>query len=130
MVGDANMSHMLTFQAEVKNWLHATFPKEDWSNVEERQLRFIEEAIELVQAAGLNKQQVNNMVDYVYNRAAGAVGQEIGGVAVTFAALCVAMDLDMTDLADRELDRCWYNKEKIAAKQMRKTLRGKGLSHG
>jgi hypothetical protein len=83
----------------------------------ERGFRFIEEALELVQANGTSKEDVLKVVEYVYNRPEGSLSQEVGGTLVTLAALCEACQLDMDKCGWTELDRCWEKIELIRAKQ-------------
>lgn len=83
----------------------------------QRNQRFIEEALELVQANGITKEECLQLVDYVYGRPAGEPKQEIGGVMTTLATLCFAYEFDMTECGEVELARCWENIDKIRAKQ-------------
>lgn len=86
----------------------------------ERNHRFLEEALELVQAAGCTKDEALRLVAYVYGRPVGELGQEVGGVMVTLAALCLAQSLDMHAEGERELERIWTKIETIRAKQAAK----------
>lgn len=87
----------------------------------ERSLRFLEESLELVQCVGLlTKEDAYRLVDYVYNRSSGEVHQEIGGVMVTLGALSDALDLNMEDLGEHELTRCFEKMETIKAKHKMK----------
>mgnify|MGYP001575296809 FL=1 len=86
----------------------------------ERAFRFLEEALELVQAAGTTKEQALKLVDYVYGRPVGELPQEVGGVGVTLAAFCSAHGIDLLDAQYQELRRCWNNIEKIRSKQAAK----------
>mgnify|MGYP006958842284 CR=1 FL=1 len=66
------------------------------SDKAERSHRFLEEALELVQACGCSASEAHQLVDYVFGRAVGHASQEAGGVMVTLAALClVAEGLDL-----------------------------------
>jgi hypothetical protein len=60
------------------------------------------------------------MVDYVFDRPAGAQEQEVGGVMVTLAALCNALKLSMDNAAEKELARNWERIEAIRHKQASK----------
>jgi len=71
----------------------------------ERNHRFLEEALELVQANGCTVSEAHQLVDYVFGRAIGDPVQEAGGVMVTLAALCEASGLDMHDAGEVELAR-------------------------
>lgn len=109
-----------TFQARVAPWMDETFGEEIANDRNERNHRFLEEALELVQANGCTRDEVLQLVDYVYGRPDGEVPQEVGGVMVTLAALCLASGVDMHDEADKELARVWTLIDKIRAKQASK----------
>lgn len=70
-----------------------------------RARRFLEEAVELVQALGLTKDDVLRVVDYVYGRPVGEVENEIGGVGMTLLPLCEALDISAEQCFRRELAR-------------------------
>jgi hypothetical protein len=110
-----------TFQSRVATWLRAAFGEGTTStSPEERSHRFIEEALELVQANGCTATDAHMLVDYVFGRPVGELHQEVGGVMVTLAALCHTIKADMGDCAELELARCWANITKIRAKQATK----------
>ncbi len=108
------------FQARVDPWLIACFGKAIARDRQERGHRFLEEAIELVQASGVTASEAHQLVDYVFGRPAGDLAQESGGVSVTHAAFCLAHDIDMAEAAERELARVWTKVETIRAKQAAK----------
>jgi hypothetical protein len=109
-----------TFQDRVWPWLISCFGQEITADKIERNHRFLEEAIELVQATGCTQSEAHQLVDYVFNRPVGDPPQEVGGVMVTLAALCLANDLDMHDAGEVELARIWTKVEAIRAKQAAK----------
>lgn len=109
-----------SFQERVAPWMDATFGAEISANVMERNSRFLEEAIELVQARGCTVSEAHQLVDYVFNRPAGEPAQEVGGVMVTLAALCLAASIDMHEAGETELARIWTEVEQIRAKQAAK----------
>jgi hypothetical protein len=108
------------FQERVDEWLLACFGEEISRNKTERNHRFLEEALELVQTLGCTASEAHQLVDYTYNRPVGETGQEVGGVMVTLAALCLANGLDMQELGEDELIRVWKKVEQIRAKQAAK----------
>lgn len=110
----------VTFQEQVRPWLLACFGEMIAGDREERNHRFLEEALELVQACGCTAHEAHQLVDYVYGRTAGELHQEVGGVMVTLAALCLANDADMHAAGWVELDRIWGKVEAIRAKQAAK----------
>lgn len=108
------------FQARVEPWLMACFGAEIAADSEERNHRFLEEALELVQSTGCTASEAHQLVDYVFGRPVGEPAQEVGGAMVTLAALCLAKGLDMHDAAEIELARIWTKVEAIRAKQAAK----------
>lgn len=108
----------------VGRWTTDCFGEEIAHDKVERIHRFMEEALELAQSVGCDKETVLQLVDYVYNRPVGEMNQEIGGVVVTLAALCFAYDLDMSDLGEDELTRVWGKIEKIREKHRNKPKMG------
>lgn len=87
-----------------------------------RNHRFLEEALELVQATGCTKSEALQLIDYVYARPAGDLFQEIGGTLTTLGTLCAAYGIDMDRAAIIELARCWTNIDRIRAKQVSKPV--------
>jgi hypothetical protein len=114
---------MSSFQARVYEWMKDCFKKPDALLPEHRAFRFIEEALELVQAVGTSRAEVLRVVEYVYGRPAGQDAQEIGGVMVTLAGLATSRALILNDCADEELSRCVINLERIRAKDLTKPQR-------
>lgn len=108
------------FQAGVQQWMLSCFGREVSADKTERNHRFLEEALELVQALGCPPSEAHQLVDYVYGRQVGDAAQEVGGVMVTLAALCLANGLDMAAAGDTELARVWTKIDKIRAKQAAK----------
>lgn len=86
----------------------------------ERTHRFLEEALELAQANGCSRDEVLALVNYVYCRPEGKSEMEVGGVMVTLAGLCGALELDMKAAGEAELERNWERIEVIRAKQASK----------
>lgn len=108
------------FQHRVKPWMNACFGPEISADTQERNHRFLEEALELVQACDCTVSEAHQLVDYVYGRSVGDKPQEVGGVMVTLAALCLAQQMDMHDAGEVELARIWTKVEQIRAKQAAK----------
>lgn len=113
-----------SFQDRVKPWMLECFGLVIAADRQERNHRFLEEALELVQSCGATASEAHQLVDYVYGREVGEKAQEVGGVMVTLAALCLAQNLDMHDAAETELARIWTKVEKIRAKQLTKPAIG------
>lgn len=109
-----------SFQQGVHDWLLACFGPEIAADKVERNHRFLEESLELVQACGCTQSEAHQLVDYVFGRPVGEIEQEIGGVMVTLSALCLAHGFDMMAAGDKEVRRVWAMAEKIRAKQAAK----------
>lgn len=109
-----------SFQSRVRPWMLACFGELIASDAGERNHRFLEEALELVQACGATQQECHQLVEYVYGRPTGEPHQEAGGVMVTSAALCLANGLDMHETGETELARIWGRIEQIREKQASK----------
>jgi NTP pyrophosphatase (non-canonical NTP hydrolase) len=110
----------MNFQKRVKLWSDECFGPEISMDKTERNQRFLEEALELVQSAGLLKEDALQLVDYVYDRPVGELEQEIGGTMVTLAALCNAHNIDLEAVSDVEVDRIWQKVDQIREKQKNK----------
>lgn len=113
----------MSFQGKVHDWMRECFVRPDAMAPEQRAFRFIEEALELVQAVGTSKADVLRLVEYVYGRLPGDDDQEIGGVLVTLAGLATSRALIMEDCGRHELARCIRNTEAIRAKDLAKPQR-------
>lgn len=113
---------MNEFQLKVYSWLLACFGGRIAHDKTERNHRFLEEALELVQACDCSQSEAHQLVDYVFNRPVGEKYQEVGGVIVTLAALCTAQDLSIEKCGNTELERISDLKimDKIKAKQAAK----------
>lgn len=108
------------FQARVQPWMLECFGAEIAADKIERNHRFFEEATEAVQANGMTRSEAHQLVDYTFDRPVGELHQEIGGVMVTLAALCLASGQDMHAAGETELARIWTKVEAIRAKQAAK----------
>lgn len=75
----------------ITSWAEACFGEEEARSVEQRGLRFLEEAIELFQASEGDRESAHKLVDYIFDRPVGVPHQELGGVSVTL--LCLAESL-------------------------------------
>lgn len=115
---------MNDYQDRVDTWMLACFGPEIAADKTERNHRFLEEALELVQAAGCTQSEAHQLVDYVYGRPVGEMRQEVGGVMVTLAALCSAHEAQMDSAAEVELERVWGKIDAIRAKQAAKPKHG------
>lgn len=110
------------FQARVQPWMMACFGAEIAADKLERLDRLLEEVLELCQAQEYPEWRIDAIKRYTFDRPQGDVSQELGGVMVTLAALCLANDLDMHTAGETELARVSTPEmiAKIRAKQAAK----------
>jgi len=108
------------FQRRVYEWLLACFGHRIAEDQAERNHRFLEEALELVQACRCTQSEAHQLVDYVFGRPTGNKFQEAGGVSVTLAALCAANGIDLDMAGETELSRVWTRIPQIRAKRAAK----------
>jgi hypothetical protein len=119
--------HLSEFQLRTKLWMNK-LPEEHmlWDDVQERAMRLLEEAHELVQSLGVSRERAAAVADYVYGRPVGDPEQEFGGVSVTLAVLANVTGISWERSAVRELER--INKphiiEKIIGRQSEKRAAG------
>lgn len=119
-----DLNELTSYQSDVHGWMLECFGTEISANCTERNHRFLEEALELVQACGCTVQDAHQLVDYVFSRPTGEKTQEVGGVMVTLAALCQAQDINLGKAAKQELSRVWTKVDQIRAKQLKKPAIG------
>ena len=105
------------YQARVDEWVRHCFPEGANRDVLERAHRFMEEALEFCQAAGMDREDAHTLADYVYDREKGDPEQEAGGAALTHAALCTALGLDAKETSEGELRRVWRKADAIREKR-------------
>ena len=111
---------LLELQRLTNAWVATCFGETIQLDPVERNHRFLEEALELVQSCDMSAKEAHMLVDYVFNREAGEKSQELGGVLLTLAALCNAQNSDMVASAETELRRVWLKIDKIREKQKAK----------
>lgn len=92
-------------QATVGAWCVAAFGEAHATSKPQRGLRLAEEAIEAAQASGTHPDQLHKLIDFVYSRPVGTLGQELGGIGVTLLALAHAAGLSAEDEEAREVAR-------------------------
>lgn len=91
-------------QRRMTEWGVSVFGPAYATDTIERCRRFIEEAIELVQATGeMSEDDVRTLASYVYRRPPGVPVQEVGGALLTLGALSECLKVDMFAAAESEL---------------------------
>jgi len=92
-------------QAIAIDWSVKAFGEAVATDKKERALRFLEEAIELAQACGIEFLDIPALAAHVYGKPVGEVAQEVGGVGVTLLILCQNLGLSAEDCEWAELKR-------------------------
>lgn len=120
---------MTYFQKGVRRWVERVFGPVGMTNTEECCLRFLEEALEFVQALGLRVELADRLVATVYGREVGEAKRELGGVMVTLARLSESAGLDMSTSGHKELARISTQEAMARIKQRsaEKVANGTGL---
>lgn len=90
--------------SRVFSWVRATFGETN-AIPRERTLRFLEEAIELAQAEGIESDLIIKLLGHVYAKPTGTREQELGGIGVTLLAYCGSTGLSLDDSTEAELAR-------------------------
>lgn len=108
--------NVLSFQVRSWNWLMHCFGKKIAVSKRQRNHRFLEEALELVQSCDCTEDEAIAAVRYVFARPKGEKGSEVGGVMNTLSVLCTVHGLDLCEEAERELAKNWINSDKIKEK--------------
>jgi NTP pyrophosphatase (non-canonical NTP hydrolase) len=114
---------MRSFQDRVRVWVLTCFGVIVADDKQERSHRFLEEALEVVQASGMSEKEARLLVKYVYRRPVGELNQEVGGAMVCLAALCSANGIVLTNAGEQELARVWTKIEQIREKQRNKPVK-------
>jgi hypothetical protein len=84
---------------------------------QERLLRFTEESLELMRAAGLTWNKLVSMAAYeFFDRQRGEISQEVAGVQCTLLSFANAHDIDAEQVTLKELQRVLDNKDECRAK--------------
>lgn len=99
------ISARLARQKVVYEWGIRCFGLAHMVSPAQRGLRFLEEAVELYQAAGGTAETAHKLVDFIFAREPGEIGQEIGGVGVTLLAFAESVRLDADAEEAREVER-------------------------
>jgi hypothetical protein len=90
--------------SEILAWAVRTFGPVA-SDRQERARRVAEEAIEVAQAEGVAAEEIHRIANRAFSRPPGDLEQEVGGLAVTLAALCANAGLDPEAAKLKEWDR-------------------------
>ena len=92
-------------QDRVHAWCKRAFGDEHSTNLTQRGLRFLEEAIEAFQAVDGDPAMAHKLVDFVFARPRGGLAQELGGCGTTLLALAAAAGLSADEQEMVEVQR-------------------------
>lgn len=92
-------------QKQISAWTKQAFGIAEATSLPQRGLRLLEESIEAYQACGGDVAMAHKLVDFVFGRPSGEVGQELGGVQVCVLALAAAAGLSAEGEERREVER-------------------------
>jgi hypothetical protein len=91
-------------QQRAQAWVETTLSGQV-TDVKTRAARFLEEALEAAQAAGLSAADADLVLDQVYNAPPGRLYQELGGSMTTLCALASAAAMDLQNAVLEEMER-------------------------
>ena len=114
---DEGAGEQLGYQERVDTWLRETFGERVPYDKTQRNHRFLEEALELVQACHCSREEAHKLVDYVFSRPRGELRQEVGGAVLSLAALCNAQGVNMDECGEAGLQEVWERIPEIREKQ-------------
>lgn len=103
-------------KVRVRNWLTACFGAEHTNDKSERSFRFAEESVELCQAIGLTRHQMDTILDHVYSRPKGEVDQEAAGTLITLLSVCDLNNVSLESIFKSEMNRAETSLDAIRAK--------------
>jgi hypothetical protein len=113
--------------SEFLAWARATFGPVALLR-SERLLRFVEEAIELAHAEGMERKTLNLIADRVYSRPPGNVGKEIGQAQACLETFAENIGLS----SDAEAQREWERVQEIPQEEWTRRHQAKiavGIAH-
>lgn len=97
--------HRKARQDRVFDWVTKAFGPDHANSMPQRATRFLEEAIELYQAAEGDLAMAHRLLDFVFNRPVGELHKEIGAVGFTLLSVAAAAGLSADQEEIREVDR-------------------------
>ena len=106
-------------QNRVFDWVTKAFGPDHANHVQQRSLRFLEEAIELYQAAGGNLDQAHKLLDFIFARPVGELSKEIGAVVLSLLSVAAAAGWDADEEEQREVDRVTSKDPEVFAERNR-----------
>ena len=120
--------HMIRrLQSDTRAWVVEALGYEVLANKRERLLRFLEEALEYVVAAGLHPTDIHAMMEYVRQKEHGRPQDpkaEAGDVMFTLMASCDCQGIDLQDTIIETMLSAWGRIPQIREKQKAKVAYG------
>jgi len=110
------------FQVRAWEWLIECFGEKQASDSNERVCRFIEEALEVAQAARISEAKVHEILRRVYEKPGDPLPRELGDAAFTLALLCHHHKLNMEDVMENAL-RVAYGKMELIREKNKVKIR-------
>ena len=95
----------LRLQKRVVDWVRSTFDEATQANTAERALRFVEEAIELGQAVGVPRRDIDRLADRVYGNPPGEASKEVAGCGITLLSIAGTLGVDFLGVTSAEIER-------------------------
>jgi len=92
-------------QEKIGDWVAGTFGYEVLADKQERNARFFEEVVELMQVRGMTVAEMVAIIHDKMTKPVGELDQEVGGVLITFLALCESGDVDVDTAYANEWNR-------------------------
>jgi hypothetical protein len=92
-------------QQQIYSWCIAAFGHTEATSLPQRGLRLLEEAAEAAQAVSVDLAIAHHLLDVVWSKPPGEIGQELGGVGITTLALAAAAGLSADEEESREATR-------------------------
>lgn len=118
----------LSRQLRLQHWLVTTFGAHVAFDRLERAMRVVEEAVELAQAEGVDRETVARILTRVYDRPVGTPQSEAAGVGLTLLAWSTTAAESLEALMDAELRRLEsLPTEHFLAKHEEKVRQGVGV---
>lgn len=98
------MSRELRQEAAVQ-WATLAFGPDHVNSLPQRAVRFLEEAVELYQAAGGNLEMAHQLLDFMFARPVGEIEQELGGAGLTLLLVANAAGMSADAAEAKEFRR-------------------------
>lgn len=109
----------LNRQNQVFDWVTKAFGPDHANSLPQRATRFLEEAIELYQAADGDLDMAHRLLDFVFNRPVGELDKEIGAVGLTLLSVAAAAVVNADECEIAEVERVLGIDPAIFAKRNR-----------